>query len=159
MPITLQIDDIVLDGIEVPETIDSLGTKQAVVIKEFPGGARQIRNLGAFPLPFSFHGILSGPAAFDRKVALERKAATGQSIVLSYGPFAWLGQIVRFEAHPRHQFYCPYVLHFEPTQDLTGITQSGQQGPSPETQLAAQQATLNVLKQAGTAAPTDTTSL
>lgn len=142
MPLTFSIDDVIFEGLEIPETIDTLGTKQAHVIHEFPGGLRTIRNLGALPIAMRWHGMLTGPDAFARKIQLERKAATGQQVTLSYGPFAWLGEVVRFEAHPRHQFYIPYVLEFEPTEDLSGVTQTGQGAPSSEGQLYDQQSSL-----------------
>ena len=152
MPLIFAIDEIIFEGIETPETVDTFGTKQAHVVHEFPGGLRTIRNLGALPIGMRWHGILSGPTAFDRKVELERKAATGQQVTLSYGPFAWLGEVVRFETHPRHQFYIPYVLDFEPTEDLSGVTQGQQSGPSSEAQLYGQQSALGA-QQTGTAAP------
>ncbi len=140
--LSLSIGDVVLQGVEIPETLNPLGTKQSHVVHEFPGGLKTIRNLGAFPIAFTWSGIMSGPSAFDRKIAIERMAATAQLVVFTYGPFSLRGEVIRFEAHPRHQFYIPYTIHFEPLEDLSGLTQGQQSSTSPESQLATQQDTM-----------------
>jgi hypothetical protein len=153
--VILSLGNVLFQGIEIPETLNPLGTKQVHAIHEFPGGLKTIRNLGAFPIAFHWSGILSGATAFARKVQLERMAATGQLVVFTYGQFSLRGEVVRFEAYPRHQFYVPYTIHFEPLEDLSGITQStslanGTALPSPELQISTQQNALGA-QQGGSA--------
>ena len=144
------IGPVLLTSIEVPQSIDSLAAYQTVVVHDFPGGYRTIRNIGAFPKPLSWHGILSGPSAFDRGATLERLAVTGQTIVLSYGPITLQGQVVEFEMRPRQQFFIPYTIHFIPTLDLSGIISSPQQPPSADSQISQTQNNLSS-QQSGTA--------
>lgn len=151
---TLSIGGVTLFGVEIPETLTPLGTEQTHAVHKFPGGIKTIRNLGAFPLPFHWSGIMSGPTAMDRKVVLERMTATGQLVTFIYERFALEGVLVKFEAHPRHQFYVPYTATFEPLRDLSGLTDNAQQGggTSPESQLSVQQNALGA--QQGGAATT-----
>ena len=138
----LTIGGITLFGVEIPETLTPLGTEQVHVVHKFPGGAKTIRNLGAFPRPFHWSGIMSGPTAMDRKVQLERLVATAQLVTFTYDRFSLEGELVLFEAHPRHQFYVPYTATFEPLRDLSGLTDGQQTTTSPESQLATQQGAL-----------------
>ena len=148
--IPMIIGPVLLTGIEVPQSIESLSAYQTAVVHDFPGGYRTIRNVGAFPKPLSWHGILSGPSAFDRGAILERLAVTGQTIVLSYGPIALQGELVEFDMRPRQQFFIPYSLRFVPTLDLTGIISSPQQPPSSDSQMSQAQNNLSS-QQGGTA--------
>lgn len=157
MDLPLILDNFVFQAFEIPETFRELGGKQAHSLREYPGGLRTIRTLGFFPLPLQWSGYLTGPIAFARAAQLERKAVAANSVKLTYGPWSWLGIVVRFTARPRHQYLVPYEIMFEPTQDLSGIASnpSGSQ-PSAETQMATQ--TTAVTKQQGGTVRTGTAS-
>lgn len=152
MALVMSIGSVVFADFEVPESLESLGTKQAHKKREFPGGTITIRNLGAFPLPLSWRGYLTGPTAFDRMAELQRLAATGQSVKLAYGRVAWQGEVIEFDARPRHEFLIPYTIHFEPTKDLSGIGTVPAGQPSPESQLSTQQGALVGQQGGGTSA-------
>lgn len=121
MTLFLQIDDVVMSGLEIPEQLMGPGGTQSLVKHEFPGGLITITPLGAFPNAIKWSGIMTGADAFDRAQILDRKRALGNEVVLSYGPFSWSGVISSFAANPKHQWLVPYEIMFEPTVDLSGI--------------------------------------
>lgn len=121
MSLFLILGNVVLSGFEVPSEIGDLGGRQSLVKHEFPGGLITITPLGAFPHPVSWSGILTGADAFDRSQKLDRIRAVGNEVTLSYGQFAWRGYVSAFSARPRHQWYVPYTVTFEPTLDLSGV--------------------------------------
>ncbi len=103
---------------------------------EYPGGAREVDDLGAFPLPLSWSGLFTGQDAFSRAQEVDRMRATAQVVTLSYGPQAFSGKIARFEYNPSHQWLIPYTIHFEPIEDLSGISTVPQGPPSVEAELS-----------------------
>src|ERR1700743_2653351 len=123
MTLFVTIDGVVLSGFEVPSAGDfgDIGGKQMLVKHEFPGGLITITPLGAFPHPVTWSGILTGSDAFARIQKLDRIRAVGNEVTLSYGQFAWSGYVAAFHAKPRHQWYVPYTITFEPTADLSGV--------------------------------------
>src|ERR1700685_94599 len=143
MDIPLILDTFVFQDFEIPEQFKQIGGKQAHSLREFPGGLRTIYNLGFFPLPLDWSGYFSGPNAFSRAAQLQRICVAGNLVLLSYGPWQWRGELVRFVAEPRHQFLIPYKANFEPTEDLSGIGTSPTPMPSPESQVATQMSSLN----------------
>jgi hypothetical protein len=135
----LILGNFVFSQFEIPESFKSLGGKQAHVKKEFPGGAITIRNLGYFPEgPLEWSGYLYGTNAFQRAAQLQRIVVAANSILLSYGPWQWRGELVRFTAKPRQQNLVPYDVMFEPTADLSGIGSVSQPAQSPESQISTQ---------------------
>lgn len=121
MTLFLTIGGVVLSDFEVPEQFGDIGSKQTLVKHEFPGGLITIRPLGSFPHPVTWNGLLTGTDAFDRAQKLQRIAAVGNEVTLSYGQFAWSGYVSSFVAKPRHQWLVPYTITFEPTADLSGV--------------------------------------
>jgi hypothetical protein len=117
----LIIGNVVLSGLEIPEEIGEIGGRQTLVKHEFPGGLITITPLGAFPHPVSWTGILTGSDAFARAQQLDRIRALGNEVTLSYGDFAWTGMVASFSAKPKHQWYVPYTIMFEPIADLSGV--------------------------------------
>jgi hypothetical protein len=121
MTLFLILGDVVLSNFEVPSEIGDLGGRQSIVKHEFPGGLITITPLGAFPDPISWSGILTGSDAFSRSQQLDRIRAVGDAVTLSYGPFAWSGVVSSYKPRPRHQWYVPYTIMFEPIADLSGV--------------------------------------
>lgn len=119
----LTIGGVTLSGLEIPQELSPVGTRQSLVKHEFPGGVITIQPLGAFPDgPITWSGILTGTDAFGRSQKLQRLAATGDTVTLSYGPFAWTGVVSMYAAKPQHQWLVPYQITFEPIEDLSGVT-------------------------------------
>jgi len=121
MTLFVQIDDVILSGFEIPQELGDIGGKQTLVKHEFPGGLITIKPLGAFPHPITWSGILTGTDAFARSQKLDRIRAVGNEVTLSYGQFAWSGYVASFHAKPKHQWFVPYTITFEPTVDLSGV--------------------------------------
>jgi hypothetical protein len=133
----LTIGDVVLSGLEIPEELGELGTQQTLVKHKFPGGIITIQPLGAFPQDtISWTGILTGTDAFARSQQLQRIAALGNEVTLSYGTFAWTGYVGSFSCKPKHQWLVPYTLVFEPIADLSGVGTVPFAPDSPESLLS-----------------------
>ena len=136
MTLFLQIDDVIMSGLEIPEQLFGPGGTQSIVKHEFPGGLITITPLGAFPHAVKWSGLMTGADAFDRAQILDRKRTLGNEVVLSYGPFSWSGVITSFKADPKHQWLVPYDIMFEPAVDLSGIGTVPGGGESLESQLS-----------------------
>lgn len=134
----LVLGDVVFDALEIPQKFGPLGGKQVVVRHEFPGGLITQDDLGAFPLPLSWSGILTGTDAMARVQEIDRMRAQGVDVTLSYGPFAWLGKISEFLPEASHQWLIPYKITFDPSQDLSGVGLIPGPGQSAEQALATQ---------------------
>lgn len=141
----LIIGNVVLSGLEIPQEIGDIGGRQSIVKHEFPGGLITITPLGAFPHPISWTGIMTGTDAFARSQQLDRLRALGNEVTLSYGEFAWTGVISAYAAKPKHQWYVPYTIQFEPTADLSGIGTVPFAPDSAETLLAGQTLAMGAL--------------
>ena len=136
----LTLGNVVLSALEIPQDFGPLDGKQTIVHHEFPGGLITNDDLGAFPLPLSWSGIMTGTTAMARVQQIGRMRAQGADIVLSYGPFAWLGKITQFLPKAKHQWLIPYDLTFIPREDLSGEGYIPGAGASAEQSLAIQDA-------------------
>lgn len=145
MTLLLQIGNVVLSDFEVPSEIGDLGGRQTIVKHEFPGGLITITPLGAFPDPISWSGILTGADAISRSQQLDRIRALGDAVMLSYGPMAWSGVVTSYKPKPRHQWYIPYTIQFEPIADLSGVGNVPFSPIDANTLLALQVTALNSL--------------
>jgi hypothetical protein len=130
----LTLGDVVFSALEIPQKFGPLGGKQVIVKHEFPGGYITEDDLGAFPLPLTWSGIMTGPYAMARVQQIDRMRAQGVDVTLAYGPFAWLGKIAEFLPEASHQWLIPYKITFEPSEDLSGV------GLIPSLVLSAEQA-------------------
>jgi hypothetical protein len=121
MPLNLILGDVIFYSLELPEQIGPLGGTQTLVVHEFPGGAKTVDSLGAFPNTLSWKGIFTGATAFARAFQVDRMRALGLEVLLTYGPQAFVGKIDKFDYNPKHQHFIPYTVSFEPIEDLSGI--------------------------------------
>jgi hypothetical protein len=134
---------VIFSALEIPEEFGPLGGKQVIVKHEFPGGYITEDDLGAFPLPLTWSGILTGTDAMARAQQIDRMRAQGADVTLSYGPFAWLGKIGSFTPKAKHQWLIPYQMMFEPSQDLSGVGVIPGAGTSAEQALSDQSMALD----------------
>jgi hypothetical protein len=143
MALALTLDDITFADFEIPERFGPLGGEQMVARHNFPGGIRTIQKFGGFPPEaVSWSGYLTGATAFDRQQQLDRKRASGATVTLRYGRYAWQGIVTRFHATPGHQFLVPYQITFDPIADVSGASTVPQGAQSSEAKLAQQQSNL-----------------
>lgn len=138
MPLPLTIGEVTFFDLEVPQKIGPFGGKQVLVVHEYPGGAKDVDSLGAFPHKVTWSGIFTQTAAFARAQALDRIRADGLPVTLNYGPQSYIGKVAQFEYNPSHQFLIPYSISFEPIADLSGVGIVPGGGESLETQLGDQ---------------------
>ena len=134
MPLNLTLGDVTFYSLELPERIGPLGGKQTLVVHEFPGGAKTVDSLGAFPHTLTWSGIFTGPDAFDRAFEVDRIRATSQVVPVVYGPQQFSGKVADFRYDPKHQYFIPYTMTFEPITDDSGI------GATPQGSVSADQA-------------------
>ncbi len=80
-----------LVGLEVPESFTRDGTMQPVVHRLI-GGGRVVQLMGGDPRTRKLRGILTGPGAVDRALALEALRDSGVAVALAIG--AWVEQVV-----------------------------------------------------------------
>lgn len=125
MPLAMSIGGVDLLDFELPEELSGVGGTQNIAEKEFPGGTITEQELGAFPLPVTWSGYLTGPTAFARQQTIDAMRAAGQDIEISYGPYAWIGKIKSFSSKVKHQFLVQYQMDFSPSQDLSAASQTG----------------------------------
>jgi len=138
--IPLSVGPVVFQDLEIPERFGPIGGYQAMARHAFPGGIITLQNFGPFPEPLRWGGYLTGAAAFDRSQQLDRLRATGQTVVLRYGRFAWIGVVSSYAAEPGHQYLVPYRITFEPQRDISGVGSAALGTVSAETQMAGLQA-------------------
>lgn len=117
------LDEVFFQSTEIPESLNEMGGEQQLAVHTFPGGAKTIQTLGAFPSALSWEGWLMGTNAAARSYQIDRKRVTGTIALLTYGAFSWLGYVRKYGAKPRNQFMIRYSITFEPLQDLSGPAQ------------------------------------
>lgn len=111
-------------GIEIPERFGPLGGEQSIASHDFPGGVRTLQQLGAFPEPIRWRGVLLGSQAFGRAAAMDRMRinAGAKFLYLVYGPWQWQGLLTYFRGTARHQWWVDYEAEFEPFLDNSSVT-------------------------------------
>lgn len=119
MPLT--IGGVTFYDLEVPQEIGPFGGKQVLVVHEYPGGAKDVDSLGAFPHTVSWTGMFSQANAFGRAQQLDRIRTIGEPVLLTFGPQSYIGKVASFEYSPKHQWLIPYKITFEPIADLSGV--------------------------------------
>jgi len=105
----------------VPQEIGPFGGRQVLVVHEYPGGAKDVDSLGAFPHTVTWSGLFSQAGAFARAQSLDRVRTVGLPVVLTYGPQSFIGKVADFKYNPKHQYLIPYTITFEPIADLSGV--------------------------------------
>lgn len=134
----LTLGSVIFSALEIPQKFGPLGGKQAIVRHEFPGGVITQANLGAFPQPLKWEGILTGATAFARVGQIDRMRVLGADVTLRYGPFAWIGKIGAFLPTVQQQWLIPYEITFEPSADISGNASTGAAPLSAELALSQQ---------------------
>lgn len=141
--LSLRLDDLVLQGLEVPSVFGPLGGTQAVAVHEFAGGLRTIQALGAFPGPIRWQGWLLGSNAWGRSFALDRKRVAGLQVEVQIGQWRWLGVITSYLGHLLSQWQVRYEIEIEPIKDLGGQASVAATPPAPEGILLGLRQNLN----------------
>jgi hypothetical protein len=121
MSLPLTIGGVTFASIEVPQEIGPFGGRQVLVVHEYPGGAKDVDSLGAFPHTVTWSGLFSQAGAFARAQSLDRVRTVGLPVVLTYGPQSFIGKVADFKYNPKHQYLIPYTITFEPIADLSGV--------------------------------------
>lgn len=92
---TLTLGPVQFSGLELPSHMP-IGGKQAVVVHDMPGGARQVDVMGPREGIIRWHGILYGQAQSTRARQLDRLRQSGQVVRLAWGEYAYDVIVVDF---------------------------------------------------------------
>ena len=115
MPLVL--GSVTFQSTEIPEQLGQVGGTQMLAVHQFPGGAKTVQALGAFPLPITWEGWLIGATALTRSSQIDRIRATGNQVTLSFGANSWSGYVREFASDIRHQYMVRYKVTFEVVKD------------------------------------------
>ena len=133
MPV-LQIDTVQFVTDELPEDI-VFGGSQALAVRKFPGGGKDIQPLGAFDDTISWSGIFWWQGALARAQALDAMRIAGNPVMLTRDSVSMMVVISSFKYHYQNDFYIPYDIELEPvtaygySATVNGV-QSSSSGPT-----------------------------
>ncbi|GBR46396.1 hypothetical protein [Gluconobacter roseus] len=117
------LGNLVLTGIEVPDTLQ-VGGRQMLVVHRLPGGGRVVDALGNDPGRLELKGRFLGPDAQMRAQAVERMRMAGQQVAFSAAGLSvqvWIAQFTY--VYQAKGAVCSYTLILERPQE-TASTQT-----------------------------------
>ncbi|MFT9044579.1 hypothetical protein [Acetobacter orientalis] len=123
----VQIGDLVLTGMEVPDRIRD-GGQQQVVVHRLPGGGRVLDAVGNDPSRLELEGRFLGPTAFARSQMLKQMRIAGKPVSFSGAGLTLTVKIAEFSCdYQQKGIVIPYRLVLEqPAQggSASGVTSS-----------------------------------
>ncbi|MDE7540748.1 hypothetical protein [Gluconobacter sphaericus] len=118
------LGNLVLTGIEVPDTLQ-IGGRQMLVVHRLPGGGRVVDALGNDPGRLELKGRFLGPDAQMRAQAVERIRMAGQQVAFSAAGLSVQVWIAQFDyVYQAKGAVCSYTLVLERPQDTTTVQTS-----------------------------------
>ena len=111
------LGNLVLTGIEVPDTLQ-VGGRQMLVVHRLPGGGRVVDALGNDPGRLELKGRFLGPDAQMRAQAVERMRMAGQQVAFSAAGLSvqvWIAQFTY--VYQAKGAVCAYTLILERPQE------------------------------------------
>ncbi|AAW60983.1 hypothetical protein [Gluconobacter oxydans] len=119
------LGNLVLTGIEVPDTLQ-VGGRQMLVVHRLPGGGRVVDALGNDPGRLELKGRFLGPDAQMRAQAVERMRMAGQQVAFSAAGLSVQVWIAQFHyVYQAKGAVCSYTLVLERPQETTAVQASG----------------------------------
>lgn len=119
------LGNLVLTGIEVPDTLQ-VGGRQMLVVHRLPGGGRVVDALGNDPGRLELKGRFLGPDAQMRAQAVERMRMAGQQVAFSAAGLSVQVWIAQFHyVYQAKGAVCSYTLVLERPQETTAVQTSG----------------------------------
>ncbi|MQR98990.1 hypothetical protein [Gluconobacter aidae] len=119
------LGNLVLTGIEVPDTLQ-VGGRQMLVVHRLPGGGRVVDALGNDPGRLELKGRFLGPDAQMRAQAVERMRMAGQQVAFSAAGLSVQVWIAQFHyVYQAKGAVCSYTLVLERPQETTVVQTSG----------------------------------
>lgn len=118
------LGNLVLTGIEVPDTLQ-VGGRQMLVVHRLPGGGRVVDALGNDPGRLELKGRFLGPDAQMRAQAVERIRMAGQQVAFSAAGLSvqvWIAQF--YYVYQAKGAVCSYTLVLERPQETTAVQTS-----------------------------------
>lgn len=131
--VLLALGPIVFRDFELPPEI-SFGGAQRLVTHHLANGRRVIDCLGRDDADIRFSGVLAGPDATSRALALDELRGSGVLVPLSWDLFFYSVLIKEFSAQYRNDTWIPYALRCAVARDESeGLSIA----PAPLAQLLA----------------------
>lgn len=106
---SVQLGDVVFDGMEVPESI-KWGGKQDIVSQRLPGGTVIFNAMGIDYPPIGWSGIFEGFSAISRSRQLYTMLASAQLFSLSWNDRSYTVMLANYEADDTKSNWIPYRL-------------------------------------------------
>lgn len=118
------LGNLVLTGIEVPDTLQ-VGGRQMLVVHRLPGGGKVVDALGNDPGRLELKGRFLGPDAQMRAQSVERMRMAGQQVVFSAAGLSVQVWIAQFNyVYQAKGAVCSYTLILERPQETTSTQAS-----------------------------------
>ena len=116
--VTVQLDDFVFTGFEVPEAIP-FGCEQALKVTDLPGGLRDIVAMGGFDDDITWTGRFRGANAPQRAQYLKYICKRGTQVLLTWGDFVYWVFVKSFKPVHQSVWEIPYTLTLTVLSDRT----------------------------------------
>lgn len=119
MATVLTLGPVQFEDFEVPSSLTDLGGEHKIATHSFPGGYQTQQAFGAFPVPLTWEGHMTGTTAMFRKNELDRIRVAGREVVLSFGDKIFLGLVQTCRITVRHEWLVNYQIVFVPRVDVS----------------------------------------
>ena len=114
----LSLGDVVFNRFEVPPNIN-FGGEQALVVHDFPGGARVVDAMGRRNVPIAWGGMFQGANALSRARYLDGLQAAGKPLVLTWSELGFIVVIQSFRPVFERAFEIPYTIECVVVSNVT----------------------------------------
>lgn len=118
LTVTLQLEEFVFGGLEIPERI-SVGGKQMLVVHTMIGGTRVIDALGRDDKPLEWSGLFLGSLAVSRARYLDGLRIAGKAVTLTWGEYSYQVIVEDFVADFDAPYRIPYRIVCQVEADNT----------------------------------------
>jgi hypothetical protein len=130
----VMLGPVMFFGQEVPERI-GIGGAQSLKTHQYPGGKRTLDAMGRDDAPLQWSGIMIGPNAEQRMLALDALRVAGQPLTLTFGTMSYTVVIQNFRGDYRRTNHCLYSISCVVQQDNSA--QFGSAPPTASQQIAS----------------------
>jgi len=145
---TFKLDQVELQNFEVPAEFE-IGHELQLAVHKYISESGQpvikVHNMGAFPIPTNWTGILYGQNALPRHQTLDRLCCAQQPITWQYGPLQYTVVIQKYVAKVFYQSEVHYTI------DLVVITDNNGATPLPSLTITVDTTAQSALSTANTA--------
>jgi phage-related protein len=106
---TLSLGSVTFTGQEIPDYIE-MGGQQAIALKKYIGGLRDIQVMGRDDQPLTWTGIMLGPNAEARMLLLDAMRTAGLPVSLYFGTMSYTVVVTEFKGKYKRTNWCEYSI-------------------------------------------------